>query len=228
MTPDHALIEELLAVRSLGGLDSDDLERLERELTEHGACEECRRLRDGFDETAGRLAFSLEPLSVDPAMADRILSQAWGREAPAVDELAERRAGRWRRLVAVAASFVVLVVGIAVLRENTGGVVVVAAQRFLVMEGGVGDLALAYTPGEGGIVVWGQDLPDPGVGNVYELWAFVDGTPESQGCLEPTGGNLATFLDAEIGDAQLMAVTVESATCPEAPTKEPVYTGELA
>jgi len=226
MTLDHTLIEELLAVRSLGGLDGEDLETLERELTEHGVCDECRRLQDGFDETAGRLAFALEPVPVDPAMADRILSEAWGPEVQAVDELAERRAGRWRRALAVAASFVALVAGIAVLRD-TVGVDPVARQRFLVLEGDEGSLALAYTPGERGIVVWGQDLPDPGAGNVYELWAFADGTPISQGCLEPSDGNLAAFLDAEIGDAQLMAVTVESAACPDSPTKEPVYTGEL-
>ena len=36
---------------------------------------------------------------------------------------------------------------------------------------------MAYTPGESGVFVWGNDLPDPGEGNVYELWMIEDGQP---------------------------------------------------
>ena len=220
MNRDHAVIEELLAVRSLGGLDGDDLEALERELSSHGDCLECRQLQDEFDETAGRLAFALDPQPVDPAMVDRILSD--GRQVRQIGPT-----GTWRRFIAMAASFVVLIAGFTVLRSNTTTVSVVAAQRFVVLEGDEGDLALAYTPGQAGIVVWGRDLPEPGAGSVYELWAISGETPVSQGCMEPTNGNLATFLDTEIGTADVMAVTVESTSCPDAPTTQPVYVGEL-
>lgn len=233
MTRDHTLIEELLAVRSLHGLDGDDLATLEREVASHGDCDECARLREGFDEVAGRLGLSLEPVAVDPEMADRILTLARGGEGavPAddvvADELRPRRGRTWRRALAVAASFAVLAAGIAIVRAG-GGHGVIAAQRFIDLEGDEGSLVVAYTPGEATIVVWGQDLPDPGAGRVYELWTFVDGTPISQGCLRPSGGAIAAVLPGEIGDAQQVAVTREPASCPDAPTTQPIFDGTLA
>jgi anti-sigma-K factor RskA len=234
MIRDHAAIEELLAVRALGALDGDDLEALERELESHGPCEECARLRDEFDETAGRLAFALDREAVDPAMADRILAFDRGEAAKPpvpdgeIDDLALRRARGWRRALAVAASFVVLVAGVAIIRSDGGTVVAFPTQRFLELDGEEGTVAIAYTPGETGVIVWGQGLPDPGAERVYELWAITDGTAVSQGCLRPAGGGIAAFLDSEIGEAEAMAVTVESASCPDAPTTDPVYVGELA
>ena len=42
---DHSEIEELLAVRALGGLEPDEERALERAMAEHGPdCEVCRRL----------------------------------------------------------------------------------------------------------------------------------------------------------------------------------------
>ena len=76
MKRDHALIEELLAVRSLGGLDGADVERLERELAAHGDCDVCRQLEAGYEETAGRLAFALDPMAVGADQADAILQRA--------------------------------------------------------------------------------------------------------------------------------------------------------
>ena len=107
MTRDHALIEELLAIRALDGLDEDDAARLERELAVHGDCDECRRLQAEHAEVAGMLALALDPRPVDPRMADRILAEpqrSGGATAGAVDEVSARRdrrlgslAGRVRR-----------------------------------------------------------------------------------------------------------------------------------
>lgn len=42
---DHTRIEELISIRSLGGLDPDDRSLLERLMDEHGeGCRECRLL----------------------------------------------------------------------------------------------------------------------------------------------------------------------------------------
>ena len=75
MTLDHALIDELLAIRALDGLDEDDAAVLERELAGHGDCEECRRLEAEHAEVAGMLALSLDPRPVEEDMADRILAE---------------------------------------------------------------------------------------------------------------------------------------------------------
>jgi hypothetical protein len=75
--------------------------------------------------------------------------------------------------------------------------------------------------------VWATGLPDPGPGKVYELWMIEDGEPVRGACLAPEGGAVAAFLDADPSSADLMAVTVESQACPDAPTTDPVYTAEL-
>ena len=78
MTLDHALIDELLAIRALDGLDEDDAALLERELAAHGDCDECRRLEVEHAEVAGMLALALDPRPVDENMADRILAPRTG------------------------------------------------------------------------------------------------------------------------------------------------------
>jgi hypothetical protein len=39
---------------------------------------------------------------------------------------------------------------------------------------------------------------------------------------------VAAYVDADLSSAELMAVTVESSDCPDAPTTDPVYTAALA
>ena len=167
-----------------------------RERASHGDCEECARLEAEFSETAGRLAFSLDPMPVDAAMADRILaaSPAVAAEpAASVDELGERRQRRgrgWRAAVAVAAVIAVLLVAVAVVRPDRTTAIASASttQRLVEFSGsGEGELAVAFTPGESGAVLWGSNLPDPGQDKVYEIWMIQDGTPVSGGCFRPSG-----------------------------------------
>ena len=96
-------------------------------------------------------------------------------------------------------------------------------------EGRPGELALAYTPGEPrGARVGRPVSPIPGPGNVYELWMIEDdATPSAARASPRTDGAVAAYLDADLSSAELMAVTVESAECPDAPTTDPVYTAEL-
>ncbi|HZB78943.1 MAG TPA: hypothetical protein VE522_03740, partial [Actinomycetota bacterium] len=93
MTREHALIEELMAIRALDGLDDDDATRLEREVAAHGDCDECRRLQAEYSEVAGMLALALEPRPVDEDMVDRILAETRRPSAAAapVDEVSARR-----------------------------------------------------------------------------------------------------------------------------------------
>jgi Anti-sigma-K factor rskA len=244
MTRDHSVIEELMAIDALGGLDDDDRATLERERASHGPdCAECAAFDRGFAETAGRLAFALEPEPVDDDMLERIL--ATPRQNPAVtpavvaplgdevvlDEVADRRARLrpWQALVAAAAVVAVLAVALTTLLPPTTEVnEALPAHRIVTFSGDSdGTLAMAYTPGEPGAVLWGSGLPDPGPGMVYEIWMIEGDRPVSGGCVAPTDGVVAVRVDADIGTTDTMAVTRESSTCPAAPTSPPVLLADL-
>jgi Anti-sigma-K factor rskA len=238
MIRDHASIDELLAIRALGGLDGDDAARLERELAEHGDCDECRRLEAEHNEVAGMLALSLDPRPVDEGMVDRIVAQEQRRVpreeqgperiviASSADELSSRRdarLGRWQAAFGVAAAIALILA--FVLATRPGGVEVPGT--IVAFQGERGELAMAYTPGERGALVWGAGLPDPGGGKTYELWMIEGGNAVRGACLAPTDGAVAAYLDADLSSADLMAVTVESTDCPSAPTTDPIFTAEL-
>jgi anti-sigma-K factor RskA len=232
MIRDHALIDELLAIRALEGLDEGDAALLERELATHGDCEECRRLEAQHAEVAGMLALALDPRPVREDMADRILGEAQvpGATADAAsDELADRRnarLGRWQAAFGVAAAVALVLAFVLATRPDAGPVT--PGRVIVPFEGeGPGEVALAYTPGEPGALVWATGLPDPGEDQVYELWMFENGDPIRATCLDPSGGAVAAALDADLSSARLMAVTVESSACPAAPTTDPLYTAEL-
>jgi hypothetical protein len=235
MTRDHSVIEELMAIDALGGLDGNDLATLERERAAHGAdCAECLALERAFAETAGRLAFALDPQPVDEDVLERILAAP--RTSPAAararDDLAERRARRpkaWQGLVAAAAAIVLLVVVVATALPSTTGVTEAApTQRIVTFSGETdGTLAMAFTPGQPGAVFWGSGLPDPGPGKVYEIWMIEGDRPVSGGCVSPTDGVIALRVDANIGTTDTMAVTAEPADCPAAPTSRPVLLADL-
>lgn len=232
MTRDHALIDELLAIRSLDGLDGDDDALLERELAAHGACDECRRLEAEHADVAGMLALALEPRPVDERLADRIVAGERRAEqdaaVPGGDELSgrrEARVGRWQAAFGVAAA-VAIVLAFVLATRPEGGVAVPGT--IVSFEGSPGEVAMAYTPGEPGALVWGTGLPDPGQGKVYELWMIENGDPVRGACLRPTDGAVAAYLDADLSPVELMAVTVESSECPTAPTTDPVFTAAIS
>jgi anti-sigma-K factor RskA len=225
---DHSVIEELLAVRALGGLDADDETVLQRLMAEHGPdCEECRRLQDEFEGTAGLLGFALDPVPVDPRIAERILAQP--RPTPGRGAPTQRSGRRWPTLVAVAAAVVLVLASIAVFRPRTQTIAGVSfGQQVITFEGETGEVAMAYSPGEPGALIVGRDLPSPGSDRTYEIWAITGTTPVSAGCVSPSDGHLATFTDLDVSTSDLMAITVESSSCPSAPTTQPVYTATLA
>jgi anti-sigma-K factor RskA len=239
-TSDHTTIEELLAVRALGGLDGTDDQLLEREMAAHGDCERCRTLDRRFSDVAGRLGLSLDPVAVDPAMADRILAeprpQAPTAVEPSAGELVERRTRRGRRLAAALtmAAALALVVGGTIFLEGTTtklGTVTSSQQivQFTTAPDAQGTLNVAFSPGQTGAVLWGTDMADPGAGKVYEVWMIADGqAPVSGGCLSPTDGRVSTAVPgANLNGVAQMAVTVESDSCPGAPTTTPIMTAQL-
>jgi len=241
MTRDHTVIEGLMAVDALGGLDGDDRALLERERGSHGAdCPECAVLETGFAETAGRLAFALDAEPIEDAVLDRILSESGGSsaseaiieipEAPR-DELDERRARRprvWQALVAAAAVVAIGVVAVGTITPSTTSVQATTTQRLVVFTGDTeGTLAMAFTPGEPGAVFWGRHLPDPGSDRVYEIWMIEGDEAVSGGCVSPTDGVVAVRVEASIGSTDTMAVTAEPSDCPSTPSSDPILLADL-
>lgn len=226
MTRDHTSVDELLAARALDGLDAEEAERLEREMAAHGNCETCRQLEREHRETASMLALALEPRPIDAEVVERILETPT-QQAPT--EIASRRVEpqlrRWQAAFGVAAAVAAALA--FVLATGRAGSDLVPGRRFVQFDGAQGELAVGYAPGERGLVLWGTDLPDPGPGRVYELWLFEDGTPSRGACLSPKDGALGAYLDADLTGAEMLAVTVEAPSCPDAPTTEPVYTASL-
>jgi Anti-sigma-K factor rskA, C-terminal len=232
MMRDHTRIEELLAIRSLGGLDPRDEAELEREMASHGPdCEECRRLETEFEETAGRLALALNPVAVREGFAEETFERAFGpATGGAGARPAETRRRGWLRpLVGIAAAVVLfaggVLVGTAVTGEQPSEKTVLTFQS----ETEPGTLAAAFTPGSSGVYMVGTGLPTLPQGKVYELWLFTGDTPASAMCATPTSdGSVFGFSDASLEGVGLMAVTVESSACPSAPTTQPVFTAEVS
>jgi hypothetical protein len=236
---DHSEIEELLAIRSLGGLDDDDAGRLETQLASHGDCAECRSLADGYDETAGRLGFSLEPMSVDLGQADEILRRAThpatqevAPTPPAIpiDELRERRSrpGRtWPAIAAAAAALLLVISAVAIFGpQRSTGVTVSSDQTVVGFSGDAGELAMAYQAGKPGALLVGSDFTDPGADRVYEIWMLRGKAAVSGGCVRPHDGSIVAFVDADLSDTDQMAVTIEPGSCPSQPTSAPILVSD--
>ena len=249
---DHTPIQELMAVEALGGLEDAEGRELDRLRTEHGPCEECGELDRAFAQTAGRLALSLDPLPVDMGIAEAILAEG-GRvavipdmgpapvpEPPAWEPDPGRYRGnrvrnrRFAMAVGIAAVLGLVIVAMLSYLPGLGRVSThpVAAERFVRLVAPQGtapnaELTIAYTPGSSGVVVWGSNLPDPGAGKVYEVWMISGAEPVSGGCLQPKDGQVAAYLDANLGTTSQMAVTAEPSACPSAPTSPPAFSATL-
>lgn len=224
----HERIEELIAIRSLGGLEAQDLEELEAEMHSHGRdCSECRRLESEFEEVAGRLAFALEPAPVGEDFRERTFELALGDRA---DPEPRGRRGRFvRPLVAVAAAFALFVGGWLIGGAVTGDGEVPAQATVVAFEGETGSLAAAYTPGERGVYLLGSDLAPSPEGRRYQFWMIQGETPTPGPCFSPSAdGSLFEFVDAELGTTDTIAVTIEPETCSTAPTTEPIFVADLA
>jgi anti-sigma-K factor RskA len=231
---DHELIEELISVRALGGLDADDEAELRRAMAAHGAaCAECRRLEREYGEIAGRLAFALDPVPIRTGLEDQVVAATTGERALPPSPGGPERSGapRWwaRPLVAVAAAVVLFAAGIGVGALVNGGAEVPQGARVVAFEGeGGGRLAVAYRPGGEGVYLLGSGLEALPEGSVYAVWMLEDGTPVPATCFSPSAdGSVFTFVDASLGTSEAMAVTVEPSSCPSAPTTAPILTAQI-
>jgi anti-sigma-K factor RskA len=230
---DHEAIEELLSASVLGALEPEEQAALEQEMSTHGPrCAECIALRRDYGEVAGRLAFALEPVAVRPGLEDETVRLARGAKTSSVVQLPVRRnrSRVWRSLVAVAAALVLFAGGWLArdLSIGNNGTVTLPTARVVSFQGSGGNLSVAFEPGTRGVYLLGSDLAAPPSGKVYEVWKIEGGTPVRGACFRPTAnGTFFRFLDTDISATQVMAVTVEPATCSSAPTSEPFLTATI-
>jgi anti-sigma-K factor RskA len=234
---DHDLIEELASARALGGLDPEDAAVLGAELASHGDCAECRRLVAEAEEVAGRLGFAIEPVPVPTGFEDRVIATTRAEGVAPVPSQRPRRAGRvavrtWARPLVAAAAAVALFVGGWVASDVLGGSAgeLPAGTRVVTFEGEEpGTLSVAYAPGEPGVYLLGAGLTTLPEGKAYELWMLRDGSPVPASCFRPSAdGSLFSFVDADVGSADTMAVTIEPSACSTEPTTSPILTAEIA
>ena len=235
---DHTLIEELTSARALGPLEPEEAAALEAEMASHGPdCPECRRLEAEAEEIAGRLAFAVDPAPLPDGFEDRVVAAAIAEKValrPASELGRRTRPGpggmRLRPLVAIAASIVLFAAGWLVSDLLVDGdAQIPPGARVVALQGeSDGTVAIAYTPGEPGVYGVGADLETPPADDVYELWMIQDGTAIPGACFRPAeDGSLFTFIDAEVGTTDTMAVTIEPSECPAQPTSDPILTAEI-
>ena len=235
---EHERLQELLAAGAMDGLDPQGEAELARLRDAHGHdCIECRRAERDFGEAAGRLAFALEPRSPRAGLEDELIARATGRGTGSrvvslEDARSRRRGGAWKAAVGIAAGFM-LFAGGWVVRDATeptdgGEAAAIAGARVVTFEGADGNLSIAYRPGQTGVYILGSALPAPPEGSVYEVWMIQDDVPVAGPCLSPEAdGTLFTYVEAELGTTDTMAVTLESSSCPSEPTGDPILTADL-
>ena len=118
-------------------------------------------------------------------MIDRIVAEpqrpSAGAATPTISPSVGTRVRRWQTAFGVAAAIALILAFVLVARSGDSQTVPTTLVTF---EGGSGEVAMAYTPGESGVFLWGNDLPDPGEGNVFELWLIEDGQPVRADCLD--------------------------------------------
>jgi hypothetical protein len=232
---DHTRIEELLALDALDGLDGGDADELRRALHDHGpACPECASLRAEFAETAGLLAFALEPEPVRLAVEAGRLTGASAADQPT--SLASHRRRRPSLLAAAAVAAALVIGGIAganlAERRGTGASDLAAllaepGTRIVRFEGSSGAVAMAVSADGSRSYLVGRDLAAPPADKVYEVWSITGTTPTSIACITPTNGSIDETLQTSLAGASVVAVTVEDASCPSAPTTDPILTATI-
>ena len=240
----HERLEELIAADALGGLDAADREAMVREMAEHGPdCPECIRLVSEYTEVAGRLALSLDPVALSRAADERLLVAARaeppaGLTAPSAEpagpiDLTERRrrGRRWLGAAAVAAALVLLAgfVGYSIApRPSTqsefAAFLASPSTRVVALQGKLGQLAVAFRPGQREAWIVGSNLPAQSNDRVYELWYSAPNSDavNPSGTFVPQDGTV--LQRTTVGsDVDLLAVSIEPPGGSRQPSTTPIF-----
>ena len=226
--PDHERIEELIAVRALGGLDAPEVAELDRLRVEHGTgCETCALLEADYGEVAGRLAFAATPADVPAGFEDQVVAAAVAQRPTNV----RRVSFGMRRLLAASAAAVLLVaggVGGYLLRSPGSPGLDLQGARVTSLQGsGQGTVSLAFLPKTSQWYLIGSNLAAVPTGKVYELWLFHGKTPAPAGTFTPRNGVALLKVGSDASTANLAAITIENAPGAQQPTTQPIFSGSV-
>jgi Anti-sigma-K factor rskA, C-terminal len=195
----------------------------------HGPdCVDCAGLQAELAETAGSLAFALDPVPVGPSMRTAVLDRV-AIEAPP-------EAGRSRGWLVALAVAAALVAGVVV-GANIGGpepanpfaaLLTEPGAQLIHLEGSGGDVAMAVSADASRAYVAGTGMDPLPQGKVYEVWSIAGDTPTSLACLEVSDGTIGGAVQADMRNTDVLAVTVEDASCPAAPTAKPIMSATIS
>jgi anti-sigma-K factor RskA len=224
---DHEQMKDLIAPYVLGATDREEASMVRSHIS---SCDECMAEADHLAQVAGTLALAVEDVPLPSGFADRVLSEATGREAGQEKPAASRARRRWSLLPALAGAALLLVVAVmsvslvqtrtelnqkeraltAMLHEDTG----------LNLRGtGASGKMVPTSDGSYFVVAGLHQAPD---NHTYQLWLLRDGEPTSAGTFDVTDGVALIETDLEIDQFDAAAVTVEPAGGSPGPTSDPI------
>lgn len=210
---EHELTQGLLGAYALNAVSASEHRRIAKHLE---TCAECAHEARLLGDVASELAWLPGP-EESGDLVDEIVAALPSRPRRATVRIISAVAA-----VSVAAA---AFLGVTLVRERSRNDDVAAA-----LAAAHDTVALAPKAGfdgsgtlhvsRGGVVVIFDDLPDPGSGRGYQLWAISGGKPSSVGVMDGRG-RLVRLL-GWTGNADAFAVTIEPAGGSPVPTTDPV------
>jgi anti-sigma-K factor RskA len=235
MTGEHDRVRDLLAAVALGAADPE-----ESELAESHAetCPICREELDGLRAAASVLAVDVPQIDPPPGLRDRVLGAVRAEAARdgvvAPEPPSERRwfrmpsLGRaWAPVAAVLAAAVIGLVAwnVVLQRSDEPAVTTVSISGGPTAPGISGQVVVLRD--QDTAVMRLRNLPPPGAGRAYELWAIRDGRPVSAGFMTSTAGDGAVAATQDLEGVSALAVTPEPRSNTRAPTGPMVAVASL-
>lgn len=229
-------LHHLAAAYALDALDERERAAFE---AHYPSCDVCSAEVSDYRETAAVLAAAEE---ADPPadLEERVMASiSRVRQIPPivperVANLAGRRHARTRRAAFAAAAAVIVVAGIAFsLRSETEAsdfeAVFEAPDAIVTMlEGDNGSIRIVWSAERDQVAIVGNDLDNPGLGQVYALWFLLDEGVAPAGLFTPDDdGFVRAVLDVNDIDGGGFGVTVEPDGGSPQPTGPVLYSGTV-
>jgi len=143
-----------------------------------------------------------------------------------------RRNRRVASVFAAAAALILLVGASVFILSNRGGsaiddVMAAPDAQVVQLEGETGSVRVVWSANREQIVVFANDLPEPGTGKIYELWGISGAEVLSAGQFDPVDGAVRQV--ADVGDMEPTAwgITIEPAGGSPAPTTDIIFLAEV-